>query len=343
MMHKFRELERHFRILMEGNPEIVMSVVRDYRLRGLLAETAHEITRNVQDGDRDAVALMHGLLFDYYRTNFSTVPAGRAHIDAGGALVDIVTIFEEAMFAKEEAEVDWTAHADMPGTGAAFVDWLREVAHAHEAWNHEFYVDFLAKRAGVEELKYYLAQETTLDPRFDDSLALIQIGTSGEVKLEIAGNYWDEMGGGKPAEVHTTLFAQALADIGIDEAYLGSNISLVSKISGNLSSAVCLKRRHFHKAIGYFGVTEYMAPHRFKCVVEAWRRNSLPPAGIIYHDLHIGVDAGHALGWLYNVVAPLVDSDPAAARELARGALYRLNSSARYLGAAHTALLAEAA
>ncbi len=106
---------------------------------------------------------------------------------------------------------------------------------------------------------------------------------------------------------------------------------------------MCLKRRHFYKAIGYFGVTEYMGPHRFKYVVDAWRRNRLPPAGIIYHDLHIGVDAGHALGWMHNVIAPLVDADPAAAAELARGELYRLNSSARYLAAAFETRLRDVA
>jgi hypothetical protein len=343
MEQEFLRFKQYFCTLMGGDAVSVASIVDEYALRGDLAKTAQSITRHVQADNKTALAHMHELLFDYYRTQFSTVPAERAAIDAGGALLDLVTIFEDAMLAQEEAAVNWEAHADVPTTGAAFVEWFCETARTHKAWNHPFYVDFLAKGAGVEDLRYYLAQETTLDPRFDDSLALIQIGTSGDLKLEIAGNYWDEMGGGRPEEVHTTLFAQALIDIGVDEKYIASNISLASKMSGNLSSALCLKRRHFHKAIGYFGVTEYMAPHRFMCVVESWRRNRLPPAGIIYHDLHIGVDAGHALGWLHNVVAPLVDADPIAAKELARGVLYRLNSSVRYLGAACTARLAQAA
>ena len=41
---------------------------------------------------------------------------------------------------------------------------------------------------------------------FDDLVALAQVGTRGEVKMEMASNYWDEMGRGKTHAVHTHLF-----------------------------------------------------------------------------------------------------------------------------------------
>jgi hypothetical protein len=106
-----------------------------------------------------------------------------------------------------------------------------------------------------------------------------------------------------------------------------------ARAAGNLSACMALVRRHRYKALGYFGVTEYLTPRRFKHVVAAWKRNELPLAGIEYHQAHIEIDAQHAHGWMQNVIAPMIEEQPSAGREIAMGALIRLNSSQRYLDA----------
>jgi hypothetical protein len=194
------------------------------------------------------------------------------------------------------------------------------------------------QHATRDDIAFYLAQETNLDPRFDDILALMQIGTEVGQKLEIAKNYFDEMGNGELNLVHSRQFNAALQALDVNEAFIAGNMLLDARISGNISACLVLSRRHYFKAIGYFGVTEYMTPRRFKHVVEAWRRNRLPPEGVIYHDSHIIIDVQHANGWFNNVVAPLVSSDPAIGREIAIGAMLRLNSSERYLDALLTSL-----
>lgn len=330
--NNFERLQDGFRILLGADAKEQAALARNYVLRAELAAEAEKMAQAAYAGDHHAYEQMHEFLFAYYNAQFSMVKAARTDIDPYGTAIDLVTIFETAILADEERHVNWSALPAIPENGSDFLRWFQDVAHNHPAWNHPFYLDFLANRAGVDDFRYYLTQETTLDPRFDDLLALIQIGTSGDIKMEIANNYWDEMGAGQEAEVHTVLFARALEELGADQKYIAANTSLASKASGNLSSMMGMKRRHFYKAIGYFGITEYMAPHRFKRVLEGWRRNKLPAAGIVYHDLHIGVDAGHSLGWMHNVIVPLIDRDPAAAAEIARGAVYRLNSSARYLG-----------
>jgi hypothetical protein len=161
----------------------------------------------------------------------------------------------------------------------------------------------------------------------------MQIGRVGGEKMEIASNYWDEMGNGDPASVHTTLFAQALLAVGADDEYIADNFLLEGRISGNISACLALSRRHYFKAVGYFGATEYLAPRRFRCVVDAWRRHDLDEVGIRYHDLHIGVDAAHASGWFKNVVVPLVNRDARVGADIAMGALIRLNTSEDYLDA----------
>lgn len=119
----------------------------------------------------------------------------------------------------------------------------------------------------------------------------MQMGRTGGEKMEIAANYWDEMGNGDAELVHTSLFSQALESIGADPAFIRDSFMLEAGICGNLSACLGLARRHYYKAVGYFGVTEYLAPRRFRCVVDTWRRLGLHEVGITYHDLHIGIDA----------------------------------------------------
>jgi hypothetical protein len=161
----------------------------------------------------------------------------------------------------------------------------------------------------------------------------MQIGTAVDQKLEIARNYFDEMGNGEESRVHSRLFSAALNALNVTDEFVSSNMLLDARVSGNISACLALYRRHYFKAVGYFGVTEYLAPRRFKHVVEAWRRNKLPEAGITYHDEHIVIDTQHANGWFNNVVVPLINEEPAIGREIALGAVIRLNSSERYLDA----------
>jgi hypothetical protein len=54
--------------------------------------------------------------------------------------------------------------------------------------------DWLAEEATLEELVAFLSLEGGPDGGFDDLVAICQVGLSGEPKLELARNYWDEMG-----------------------------------------------------------------------------------------------------------------------------------------------------
>src|SRR5262249_38819899 len=141
---------------------------------------------------------------------------------------------------------------------------------------HPFYRPYLQDHGTREDVRVLLANETSLDPRFDDILALIQLGTAGNAKLEIAANYWDEMGNEESANMHGALFARALAALEVNAQYIKDNLLLEAKLCGNLSAALTLSRRHYFKAIGYFGVTESLAPRRFRSLILAWRRLGLP-------------------------------------------------------------------
>jgi Iron-containing redox enzyme len=309
------------------------AVNRDYELRARIAEECYLLARRAHvPGDAEAHHAVHDILTAIYQRDFSRPTTSASECETQPVLRDIAAIFEQAMLDYEIALVEDGA-SGYPVDGKDYVLWLKRVIANHRASHHPFYRPYLQDHGTRDDVRFLLAQETSLDPRFDDILALIQLGTDEAEKIEIAANYWDEMGNGEATNMHGALFAKALAALDIDPAYIKDNLLLEAKLCGNLSAALSLSRRHYYKAIGYFGVTEYLAPRRFRSLIVAWHRLGLPPEGIRYHDLHVAVDAGHAAGWFKNVIEPAVDRDPRVGRDIAIGVVIRLNTSERYLDA----------
>jgi pyrroloquinoline quinone (PQQ) biosynthesis protein C len=306
----------------------------DYSIRKALAESTHALaSRAYREGDAAALDAATAVLEVIYRHDFALRDLRCADCEVAPIARDMAAILEEnylSCYLKAPGAQDI---ASPPTDGKEYVRWFKDIIQAHCSSNHQFYEHFLPDIADREHIRFYLAQETNLDPRFDDILAQIQIGHHGVPKMEIAQNYWDEMGNGDSGAVHTSLFQKTLTYLGVDAKYLRANVFAQSIASGNMSACLALYRRHNLRALGYFGTTEYIAPKRFKSLLKAWERNGLDPVFAEYHRLHVSIDAVHGNAWLNNVIAPLVDNNPLAARQVAEGMLLRLSSSSDYLDA----------
>ena len=282
-----------------------------------------------ESDDREAMTMAHRLLAHLYDERFSVPHTGDTAPDPEAT--EIMHLIEGHMLAFEDARLKSADVEGAPRTGAAFIPWLTDIIAAHPAARHPFYEDYLPQRAVRADITYFLAQESTLDPRFDDVLALLQLGTSNHIKLAFARNYWDEVGNGNVSGFHTTLFQRSLDSAGATPDYVRRHLALESIVCGNLSMALSLHRNYFAKAIGYFGVTEYLVPRRFPSFIAAWKRLEFDEGGLSYHRLHSELDADHGEEWFNMVIAAHIDRRPDDAVPIARGALYRLNSAQRYL------------
>lgn len=245
-------------------------------------------------------------------------------------LAGVRNLIERYFLEYEESRIPASTWKTIPQEPAAYVDWLLDIVRQHPAHRHPLYEEYLQSCATMENLREFMIQETTIDSRFDDFLALVQVGTSGGVKLEIATNYWDEMGNGDAAKMHTAMFDRTMECLGVSPDMRG-NLTTEALVCGNISLMLSLRRMHFYKALGYFVVTEYLAPRRFEQVVTAWRRNGLNQEGTEYHLAHVSIDGDHASHWFENVILPVMRKSPEAAYDITRGAIYRLNTSQRYL------------
>lgn len=304
----------------------------DYELHRKIGDECRALSDAAyRHNNRQALTSLHKILSFIYEYDFSSTCMPRVDLETQPILRSIAAILESGVLENEMGMIRNDEINTYPATGGEYIQWMKRLISAHISSVHPLYNQYLAHEANKEDIAFFLAQETNLDPRFDDILAMLQIGLHGMQKMELACNYFDEMGNGDIKNVHTVLFSKALNELHIDSDYIKSNMLLEAQVSGNISACLAMSRRHYYKAIGYFGVTEYLAPRRFKHVVAAWERNGLSSPGIAYHELHIRIDAEHANGWMNNVIAPLIASDPAIGFEVAMGALIRLNSSARYL------------
>ncbi|MEU3605696.1 iron-containing redox enzyme family protein [Streptomyces sp. NPDC035033] len=249
----------------------------------------------------------------------------------GSALLHEVTrLLEHATIAAEDAHLEPGVLDEAPVEPKQFLSWLKGIVRGHRAYKHPYYTEFINQDAQREDLRTYVIQESLIDGRFDDFLAMMQVGTAGASKMEIANNYWDEMGNGDPEAVHTHLFNKIYEVFDVRPEDLEAAMTTTDLHSGNLAVLLCRYRHLYPEAVGFLGMTEWLAPDRFRNVVEAWERLGLPEVGITYHRLHITIDSQHAAGWFHNVVIPSAGSDHMR-RGIARGALWRVNSSARHL------------
>jgi len=279
-------------------------------------------------GDPDAFYAQQFLLSRIYQLH-TAIPQNMT-AEGSTVLHEVTTLLEDATIKAEEAYIDPGILETEPAEPREYLSWIKRLARTHRVYKHPYYHNFIRNDATVDDIRAYVIQESVVDRRFDDLLAMMQVGTAGTAKMEIASNFWDEMGNGNPDEVHTHLFNNIFKVLDIDSKELEESLTAAALLSGNLAVLLCRYRSFYPEAVGFLGMTEWLVPDRFVQVLHAWDRLGLPAVGVVYHRLHVTIDSQHAAAWFHNVVMPAAES-AYMRRGITRGILWRLNSSARYL------------
>lgn len=186
---------------------------------------------------------------------------------------------------------------------------------------------WLANDADLEAMTWFLTQEAAGEAGFEDLVALSQVKVPTIAKLELARNYWDEMGRGAEGGMHGPMLARATASLGLHPTVEGT--VWPSLALSNTLTALATTRRYAWHSIGALGVVELTAPGRVSLVAAGLKRLGQPPVVRKYFELHAMLDLKHSDDWIANVLRPLIVEDPGRARFLAEGALIRLECGAR--------------
>ncbi len=225
--------------------------------------------------------------------------------------------------------------ADVPTDADAFVAWF-EALLADGPGQGDPLFPWLAEHATLADLRWYLMQEIAGEAGFDDLVALTQVKLPPRAKMELARNYWDEMGRGNMAGMHGPML-DALADRLDISAEIETTVP-ESLALANSMVAFATSRRYVWQSVGALGVIELTAPARSAAVAAGLRRLGYGDKDRRYFDLHAVLDVKHSAAWNAEALHPIVREFPQAARYLAEGALLRLDCGARCFARYRTAL-----
>jgi hypothetical protein len=188
--------------------------------------------------------------------------------------------------------------------------------------------EWLAVDATWDGLVDFLALEGGPDAGFDDLVAACQVGLRGEPKLELARNYWDEMGRGDIEEIHTELHHRLSTAVDmprIPREELPTSALLRSTLGGILATNRILQP----EMVGALGLLELQAGPRCRQVVKALERLDAPADAFPFYVEHRDVDPHHGKAWLDHVVTPLA-GDPRWATGMVRGARWRAATNSAF-------------
>lgn len=181
--------------------------------------------------------------------------------------------------------------------------------------------EWLAEEADRDEIVEFLSIEGGPDGGFDDLVAACQIGLDGTAKLELAQNYWDEMGNGSLARVHTELHRKLSRALGL--ACPPPNRQPVEALERSVLTGLLATNRWLQpEMVGALGLLELQAGPRCRRVVAALRRIGAGEDALDFYVVHAEVDPRHGKDWVDKAVAPF-DGDPRWAEGIVRGARWR--------------------
>ena len=196
---------------------------------------------------------------------------------------------------------------------------------------------WLAERASADEIRRFLELEGGPDGGFDDLVAQCQLGITGRAKVEMARNYWDEMGRGESAAVHTELHRVMAEELGLREVPRVEQPTACLDRS-LLGSTLATNRWLQPEMVGVLGLIELQAGPRCRKVVAALERIGATKQAMSFYEEHARVDPIHGREWVDEVVAPLASEHPELAWRIVRGARWRSTVTARFLEATHALL-----
>lgn len=297
---------------------------KDFNINEALLEDAKKLSvmAFVQE-NKEALDSVHTLLNNLLKLEYF-IPAAEneAKADLSANIFSVKSIFIKDFLNYLESKFDKMKLY----TGGDFKNWWNTTISNLEECPHNVF-KYLAEKGTDVELKEFIRQDATVHVPFHDSLALMQVGTRGEVKDEFFENFSDEVGhGGEDKEDHMIMFDHMIQELKIDATNIDA-VSWQAKACGNLLMILSLYRSLYHVGIGYMGCVESLTPGRFKHIVQAGRRLGYTDEILDFYIEHSECDTEHAQGWVDHVIMPTINKNPATAENISKGLLYRLTIS----------------
>jgi hypothetical protein len=247
--------------------------------------------------------------------------------DAAGfdAATHPVRLAEEWRFLEARRASVSARAALAPTDPAGFLRWF-EALEQNGPGQADPLFPWLASHATLAQMRWFLAQEISGEAGFDDLTAQTLLRMPVRPKLELARNFWDEMGRGNPRGMHGPMLENLAHFLRLNEDPpdpVWESVALANTMAG-----LAARRCTAYQSVGALGVVELTAPGRAAQVAAGLKRLGVPAKQRHYFALHAVLDRQHSASWNAEVIAPLAAQSPSIATAMAEGALMRLECGA---------------
>ncbi len=181
---------------------------------------------------------------------------------------------------------------------------------------------WLAKTATHDQLVRFLALEGGPDGGFDDLIAACQIGLSGSAKLELGKNFWDEMGQGDPAGVHTEMHRRLVRALDLPDVPR-AELPVEALERAAMGGLLATNRWLQPEMIGALGLLELQAGPRCRLVLQGFDRLGVAEDAYPFYVEHAEVDPVHGKDWMDKAIEPLAGERPEWGARMVKGAYWR--------------------
>lgn len=181
--------------------------------------------------------------------------------------------------------------------------------------------DFLKDDGELWHVREYAVQRSLYHLKEADPHAWVLPRLRGRAKAGMAAIEYDEFGAGRAERVHARLFADLMADLGLETAYghyldegHAEMLALV-----NLMSLFGLHRRLRGALVGHFAAVEITSSPASRRLAQAMRRTGAGPSAEFFYAEHVEADAVHEQVVRREVVAGLLADEPELEADVAFG------------------------
>ena len=230
--------------------------------------------------------------------------------------------------------------AQVPQSVDGFLDWLDDMQQNGPGQNDPLF-GWLEQTATQAEFRWFLQQEVAGEAGFDDLVALTQVKLPTREKLELARNYWDEMGRGQKRAMHGPMLSHLAAAFDLES--MQTPVLWEALAVGYIMSALACNRWYAYQSLGALGAVELTAWRRAAKVNAGLKRLGYKGRDRLYYAVHATLDKKHGEAWTKEVFAPLVARNPEVSRPLAEGMLLRMTLGAKSYAAYRRVLWAASA
>src|SRR5690606_23393600 len=224
-------------------------------------------------------------------------------------LLRLRTALEEVFLAALREATSGSADVD-----AALAPLLVESADEHGVSHH------LRDEGTVWQLLEFLVHRSLYHLKEADPHAWVIPRLQGKAKAASVAVEFDEFGGGRADRMHSKLFADMMAGVGLDPGYLHylDDVPAPALATVNLMSMLGLHRSLRGALVGHFAAAEITTAPSARRMAQAMERLGFGEHAFFYTE-HVEADAVHEQVMRHDVVGDLITREPELARDVVFG------------------------